>query len=291
MRKPPRLLLALVTLMLAASACGGLSKNGPKGGGDDSPYPTGSNRLVLRVDSCCGFVAYEYTLRQIPTFSLFGDGRSMTQGPQIEIYPGPALSNVQQSVITDEGIRRILEAARTAGLYESHNYTEPMTVSDQATTIFTLVEADGTRHVTRAYALTESNDDGIPQPQREARHKLRHFMNQIGSLRDWLPQGSVGDDQEAPVEGLRVFSRELTPRDVDADLKQQVKDWPLDEALDTFGAPVEGQQGLRCGVVQGNDLSRLLPEVRESNELTPWRSGDTKYRLIVRPLLPDESGC
>lgn len=287
-----RLLIGSFALLLLASACGGLS-GGPKDGGTPTPtpYPTGPDQLVLRVDSCCGFVAYEYTLRQMPMFSLMGDGRSFTLGPQIEIYPGPALPNVQQTDITDEGIRAILDAARQAGLYESHDYTEPMTISDAPTTIFTLVEGDGTEHVTRAYALTEANDDGLPQAQREARHKLRHFLDQLGRLREWLPEGSVGEEHPAPVEGLRINEHELGPNDVDADLHQPSQDWPLSEPLSTFGDPVKGQPGMRCGTVDGADLEKLLPKVERSNELTPWLSEGTKYRLFLRPLLPDESGC
>jgi len=242
------------------------------------------------VDSCCGFVAYEYSLREFPFFSLFGNGRATTPGPQIEIYPGPALPNIQQQTITDEGIRAILDAAREAGLYESHDYIEPQTISDAPTTIFTVVDAGGTQHVTRAYALTESNDDGLPSAQREARHKLRHFLDQLGRLRQWLPAGSVGEESSFQPDALRVYSRALTAEDEDADLRQEPKDWPLDQPLSTFGGPVEGQD-LRCGVAEGADFDRLFPEARDSNELTPWVSEGTRYKLVFRPLLPDESGC
>jgi len=47
-----------------------------------------------------------------------------------------------------------------------------------------------------------------------------------------------------------------------------------------------------CGTVSGQALSALLlPAVREANQLTPWVSGGERYRILFRPLLPDELGC
>ena len=278
-----------MAIVLGAVGCARVTGGAPGSGGIE--HPSGPNQLVLRVETGGGFVPSEYTLTQTAGFSLYGDGTVVTTGPQIEIYPGPALPNVQEQTVTDAGIRAILDAAREAGLHESNDYIEPQTISDAPTTIFTLVEGDGTRHITKAYALTESNDDGLPQKDREARQRLRRFADRLGSLRDWLPAGSVSEEREYTMQGLRIFVREYGPNEAEPSLTQPDKDWPLSQPLGTFGQPVEGQAGLRCGVVTGPDLQTLLPEVRRSNELTPWRSEGTRYRLFLRPLLPDESGC
>ncbi|MFN2545407.1 MAG: hypothetical protein ABR600_12695 [Actinomycetota bacterium] len=281
-----RALVVLVALLLGA--CAKASDRGAGDGSPTPPYPAGPNDLVLRVDSCCGFVAYEYTLRQLPSFTLTGDGRIMTLGPQIEIYPGPALPNVQEQPVTDEGIRAILAEAQKAGLDESHDYIAQRTISDAPTTIFTLVDADGTQHVTRVYALDEADDKGSPAPEQEARKRLRHLQERLGDLASWLPPGSLGDQREYRMDALRISVRDYNPQE--ADPKQSPQDWPLDAPLATFGDPVEGQAGMRCGVVSG-DLQMLLPEVKRSNELTPWTSESKDYRLFLRPLLPDEHGC
>jgi hypothetical protein len=247
--------------------------------------------LVLRVDTCCGFVTPDTTLRAIPWFSLLGDGAVVTEGPQIEIYPGPALPNIQEANATDEAIRRILAAARDAGLFESHDYTEPTTISDAATTIFTLVEADGTRHVTRAYALMESDDSSLSSGDREARARLRHFVDQLGRLREWLPRGSMGDDHPYRFDELRVYAQELRPEDAANGPEEPVEHWPLNRPLATFGDTSDRYAGWRCGVVGGGDLDTLRPHAGRSNELTPWESGGANYRLLFRPLLPDEHSC
>jgi hypothetical protein len=81
------------------------------------------------------------------------------------------------------------------------------------------------------------------------------------------------------------------PETSDPTLAQEPIDWPLTEPLATFGRPVPDQPALRCGTVSGDDLHTLRPLFEQSNELTPWRSDGTSYTLILRPLLPDESGC
>ncbi len=81
-------------------------------------HPTGADEVVLRVAYEGGFVPYEYTLSSVPSWSLFGDGTLIVQGPQIEIYPGPALPNLVAIPISEEGVQAILEAARDAGLMD-----------------------------------------------------------------------------------------------------------------------------------------------------------------------------
>ena len=49
--------------------------------------------------------------------------------------------------------------------------------------------------------------------------------------------------------------------------------------------------GMRCGVVDGADLDTLWPILEKANALTPFTSGGKEYTFLVRPLLPDESGC
>ena len=154
MTKPKGSLLAasMVVLALAASACAGLRTEDPGSGSDQISHPTGSDAVVLRVDMGGGFVPFEWTLRRIPSFSLFGDGSLLTEGPQIEIYPGPALPSVQVAHVSEEGIQAILQAARTAGLFGPDAHYDYPCVADANTTTFTVV-ADGSTHVISAYAL------------------------------------------------------------------------------------------------------------------------------------------
>jgi hypothetical protein len=281
-----RLLAISILVASVGTACAGLGA-GAAGGGID--HPTGSDDLILRVHVGGGFVPIEYSLREIPFFSLYGDGRMVTVGPQIEIYPGPALPNLQVTGISEEGIQAILEAARDAGLFGPDTRYDHPGIADASTTTFTIV-AEGRRHVISAYALGFDEPSGlIPADELEARRALFDFQSKLGDLRSWLPEGSVGEEGPFTFDELRIFVREGAPRS-DEGLDQQPKDWPLGTPLSEFGA-IDQDLDLRCGSVAGQDLATLLPAAQESNELTPWRSDGLSYQLVLRPLLPDESGC
>jgi hypothetical protein len=290
--KPPimnatrRLLAALVLAGLAAVSCAGL-RSDPRSGGID--HPTGAGDLILRIHVGGGFVPVDYTLREIPFFSIYGDGRLITLGPQIEIYPGPALPNLLVTRVSEDGIQAILEAARDAGLFGPDARYDHPGIADAPTTTFTIV-AEGRRHEVSAYALgfDEQPSGLIPEDEREARQRLNEFQMKLGDMGSWLPAGSVGEEEPFGFDELRIFVKDQAPQD-DA-LQQPELRWPLSPGLTDFGAVVPDLD-IRCGSVQGSDLEALVPLAQEANELTPWRNDDHLYGLIFRPLLPDESGC
>ncbi|HVA85136.1 MAG TPA: hypothetical protein VNF73_02335 [Candidatus Saccharimonadales bacterium] len=41
----------------------------------------------------------------------------------------------------------------------------------------------------------------------------------------------------------------------------------------------------------GADLATVEPLLQRASTLTPWTSGGHRWSIVVRPLLPDESGC
>lgn len=282
-----RFLPALILAVLLGTACGRLAADGPRS--DSIDHGTGPNDLVLRVHSGGGFVPIDYSLREIPFFSLYGDGKLVTVGPQIEIYPGPALPNLLVSHVSEDGIQAILKAARDAGLMGADALYDHPGIADASTTTFTVV-ASGRRHVISAYALgfDEPPSGLIPAGEQEARRKLNDFQMKLGDMQSWLPDGSVGEELPFDFDELRVFVRDEAPRD--DQLPQPELRWPLPQGLANFGA-VLPDLDVRCGSVRRADLDAVLPLAREASELTPWRNDDHLYGLIFRPLLPDESGC
>ncbi|HEX9123403.1 MAG TPA: hypothetical protein VF984_08595 [Actinomycetota bacterium] len=278
---------AVLALALAATACGRVA--GPGGGGSDSiEHPTGSDRLVLRAETGGGFVAPAYELRRIPDFSLFGDGRLVTEGPVVEIYPGPALPNVLVRTVSEDGIQAVLEAAKGAGLFGPDAHYDFPCIADAPTTTFT-VYAEGIRHEVSAYALGEGQAT-CSGADVEARSKLAAFERKLTDLQSWLPQGSLGAEGPFDPAAMRAYVQPYAQAP-DPGLEQQVVDWPLGGPLATFGEPDPNLPDTRCGVVSGSDLQTLLPLAEKASELTPWRSAGTDYSLLFRPLLPDESGC
>ena len=120
-----RIGVAIAAVAVLGSACGRVGNADPGSGGATGAsgatgieHPTGANDLILGVGYEGGFVAYEYTLGSTPFWSLFGDGTLIVPGPQIEIYPGPALPNLTATPVSEDGIQAILQAARDAGLMD-----------------------------------------------------------------------------------------------------------------------------------------------------------------------------
>lgn len=283
--------ITLLATAVLAGACGRLNQGNGPGGGDGIDHPTASDELVLRIEHVGGFVPVEFTLRSVPSVSLMGDGRLIVEGPMIEIYPSPALPNLQQTRITPEGVQAILEEARTAGLLgDDATYDYPC-VADAATTRFTVV-AEGRTHTVSAYALEMALDPAMQADcagvDAEARAALLDFEMKVGGLRDWLPEGSVGREEGFAPSEMRVY---VGPYRGQADLPQPAVAWPLADPLAAFGEAVPNVQDTRCGVVAGEDLSELLATARSTNQLTPWTSDGDEFALIFRPLLPDEHTC
>ena len=278
---------ALLALVLAA--CGGLNDDGGgAGGGGAISHPTGAGDLVLRVETSGGFVPMEYNVTRLPSWSLYGDGRIVTEGPQIEIHPQPALPNLLVRRVTEDGVQAILEAASDAGLMRSDaTYPNPC-VMDAPDTVFT-VTADGSTSVVSATALGFEGGGTCEGVDVEARAEISKFQNDLGDLTSWLPEGSVGTEETFTPEGIRIF---VLPYQGDPNLPQEPTAWPLATPLESFGRPAGDQlQDASCGTVTGADLETLRPSLEGANQLTPWESGGERYRLLLRPLLPAEHGC
>jgi hypothetical protein len=280
-----RKIALLVTLAVLGAACARPSNGagGSTGATGSIEHPTGASDLVLRVETTGGLIAPTAALATVPPFSLFGDGTVVTQGAQIEIYPGPALPPLIETHVTEEGIQAILRAASESGLLGSNASYLGCAVPDVGTTTFT-VDAEGSTHSVKVAAL---GADTCPKDA-GARKQLADFAGELGDLRSWLPSGSVGPDEPYRFSEVRVI---VQPYTRDPSLPEPAIDWPLSSDLATFGTPVGSIADARCSVVGGDDLSTLMPDLRHANQLTPWRSGSEEYSLLFRPLLPDEHGC
>lgn len=270
-------------LILAASisvACASKPATPPRQG----PVKDG---LVLRVDTHGGLLAPAVALTHVPQFSLFAGGLIVMEGAQIEIYPGPAVPSVFSMKVDAEGLRKIIEAARRAGLDGPDRTYEHPAVMDAGTTTFTFVD-NGVRHVISAVALGTEPNPAIPKDEQKARAKLFDLQTRLGNLRAWLPEGSVSAERPFAYQGLAVIVNTEPPGER---LEQAELTWPLDRPIAQLTKPVAGQPTLSCFVVDGQDLVKLRPLVARANELTPWKSEGKTYWLRFRPLLPDESSC
>ena len=102
--------------------------------------------------------------------------------------------------------------------------------------------------------------------------------------------GEIDSAIEYHSSGLRVFVRGETPADLP---EQPPVAWPLEQALASFGAPVDPYGGVptRCGIVSGEDFDLLADALVGANALTPWTDDGRAYLLTIRTLLPDAATC
>ncbi|MDP9429443.1 MAG: hypothetical protein M3Q47_11465 [Actinomycetota bacterium] len=137
--RPARLPAVLALLALVAGCAGS--------GGDAATRPTpvadGPGALVLEVEHVGGFLPPEALAARVPLVAVYGDGRVVAPGAQIEVYPPPALPPLQVWRLDAEGVRTVVDRAVAAGVTGRGDLGTPP-VADAPATRFTLVTDEGT---------------------------------------------------------------------------------------------------------------------------------------------------
>jgi hypothetical protein len=261
------LLLLLLALMVSVAACGGSGDRGdegPSGGGDpDLDPPRGAEELVLRMEWQGGFMTPEMNFSQLPLYSLYGDGRLIYPGPMIEIYPPPAMPNLQSRRLSPDGVSLLLERAAQAGLIgETPDFGSPP-LADVPTTVFT-VNVNGTTYLTEVYAL------GYEEPRVEG---------------ESTPAGAGEGEGSPPNEGTAAQGPE-------SDAAPGAPEQPAPEAPELVSGLTEEQLEAR---------RRLIQFQMDLFDLESWLEGEAgpeeeyvfealAIRIAPAPTGPDPSG-
>ena len=262
---------ALLVLALGLAAC---AQDGA-GAGSPSPAAPLPSGLVLQVAHTGGFTSPEELATRLPLVTVYGDGRVLTQGPQIEIWPSPALPAVQVQQVDEATVRDLVDRAVEAGVTEDGDLGEPP-VADSPTTRFTLTTDEGTT-VREVYALAETPDDTLTAEQAEARGRLRGLQDELTGL-------------TAPAETYvpQTVAAVVAPhRGGDPELPQPDVAWPGPELPGTPVGP-----GITCVSATGQQAADVLAAAASANVQTPWVTPDgARWSIAFRPVLPHESGC
>jgi hypothetical protein len=272
---------------------------GGPGGGDEIEQPTGADELVLLVESVGGFVPLEFSVTQLPSIALYGDGRIVMQGMQTLEFPGPALPPLVERRLTPDGIQAILEAVEGTNLFgTSREFRGAMNVvADASDTVFT-VHAGGREVTVSVYGLGTLAPDmeppqGMPAGELEAHEALTALNERLLMIDEWLPAGAWATDDWDPYEpeAFRLYVRDVTDEPAeDGDLAGQVIPWPTDDDPAAFGEeqPFFGN-GTRCGAVEGEAGGAWLEALTAAKQNTRWTDdGERLFSVLARPLLPHE---
>jgi hypothetical protein len=136
--------------------------------------------------------------------------------------------------------------------------------------------------VREVYALFEAplEGGGLTPDQEDARAELSDFL---ATLTD-----SAGPEAQAyePAAVAAVASPWIDPGD---GLQQPEVAWP-GPALP--GSPTGGPVDVSCVTAAGDQAQALLAAAGAASGATPWVGADgTRWTVVFRPLLPDETGC
>lgn len=277
--------LAAVALAVLLAGCAEPASVGQ----DPAPTPSATtpttayaaDEAVLRVSIRGGLVPRE-RLPDLPYWSLYGDGRVFTRGPEPAIYPGRALPNVQVGTVAAGTVERIVAAAREAGIDGvERDYGDPP-VADGGTTVFRLRTEDGVVE-TAVYALSEAGGEG-----NDARRKLHGFLRGLTAAEPDGGFGSVSDEEPYEPAAIAVFARPYGDDGLDdhGDVEAQVLRW----RGPALASGTRSDPGA-CTVLTGAALDTVLPDLRTATDITRWQDGGDDWALQLRPLLPGESTC
>jgi hypothetical protein len=252
-----------------------------------APGPTvtrdfGPNVLVLRVDVMPGMLPTATRFSRLPTVSVYGDGRVLTPAPQPAVYPVPALPSLRVQQITAANVRHLVDLASHAGVGSGQDLGSPA-VADAPSTRFTLRTNTGVA-TTTVFALGMAPDTGLSASQRAGRAALRDLVTALSDLPTTL--GPVPAAIPFVPAGVAAVAQEWTdPHDPAAPPTAAVA-WPGPELPGTYVG-----MGLRCVTATGGEGQAVMAAAAHANALTPWTSGDGRFIVAIRPLLPDETGC
>lgn len=274
-----------MSLLLLVTACGsqGEAANAGDPGQPEASHP--ADAAVFQMTAIGGFGMPSALASRIPSVSVYGDGRVISEGPTTLIYPGPALPNLQVHPIDPEDVSTLLESARAAGVDGAVDFGTP-TLADAPTTRFTVRGANGTEQID-VPALTEAGDDapGLTADQRAARTRLRAFVTSLTS--DSGPLAPTQGDSAQPYVPTMLAGIAEPYTDPEG-LGQPEVAWP---GPTLPGEPLGADTGPGCVTVTGDALQTLLAAAAETTAAAPWTSDGKSWMVQLRPLLPDETNC
>ena len=286
----PALLAVLLAACSSAPSASPTQSAGPTAGPTATPATGDPTALVLREDFAGGFVAATAELTNLPVVSVYADGTVIVAADASAA--DAAIPGLRAAKLTSAGLRAVVDAAKAAGLGGADARLDGGPAADIPAARFTLV-LDGHPHVVTASRL--GNPTGADAA---AVAKLAAFAGTLTVAGLGTDPATIGAWAAYAPAALRllVVSHEAATGDP-APIA-----WPLPAALADFGDAVPtgtaginpgvgGGVTLRCGAVTGADLATLLPALSAATTASLWSSGGRLYTVVIRPLLPDESGC
>jgi hypothetical protein len=291
-RRPAGLLAPLALGVLVAACSGGASATPSTPSSAPSPgLPTPGPAGVVIHASWTQALPPRFMFGNLPVLVVTTDGRVLTPGPMLEIYPGPLVAPIVERTISPKGVAALLQAAKDAGILGPGSDFTGGAMPPGAAAARLQIVVDGVTHdlVGDANAVapcppTEACPEAVPgTPAAFAR-----FWYRLLDMAGWLEPELGAEQAHVPASYAVIVGPPPEPWPGAAPIV-----WPVpDPALGAFGAPVRGEPGTRCGIATGDLAAELRPAFAGATQLTQFvatASASSTHGLTVRALLPGDA--
>jgi len=244
-------------------------------------YEPNPDEVVVRIGYEGGFVPAGTAFVNLPALLISGDGRAFTPGAVPAIFPGPLIMPMFVRSITPEGLGKVLQLAKDAGLIgpaPDYSLPDDVAITDASDTVVVL-SVNGQRYEHRANALgIESSEGG---PSTPARANLLKFVNLLGGDLAAIVGGTnLGTDELFVADQYRFQAMVVDPTQW-VEPSPTIVEWP-----DDVGVVLA--ESLQCATVAGADAEVLFAG---ATQLTFFEEGDEVYQLSVAGVLPGDAVC
>jgi hypothetical protein len=289
-RRP--VLPALVAVVLIAAGCGSAASS------PASPSPTPADGST---EPAAGFRLRVTTVQALPPRELFtwtpsvlitDDLVAVQAGAIPLIFPGPLVTPLLGTPLTEDAWATIVAEARAAGLLSGESdFIGGALPPGAAATRLQLVVDDRTYDLTGDPSRVVFCGD-VPCPAEPGTPEaFATFLSLLGNLPGWIGEGVGAPGPWTPTAYALLVG---PPPPDDQNLAAAPLPWPFSVGAAEFGKPLTGEADLRCGTVGGAEAAAFAAVVGTATQLTTWRDPDvaSPIGLTVRPLLPgDEDPC
>jgi hypothetical protein len=227
-------------------------------------------------------LAPQDTFSWLPVVTI-SDGRLIDGRVAVPaIYPGPLWIGPSARPISTTGVASIVAEARSLGLLGAKSDFTDNAPAGGVTGHVQVIVDGATHDLTGPVSLP----DGVSAAPGTAA-AFESFWQKVTDTSGWL-DNELG--AATSYEPTRLAVLTIPPVEASAGIAPNETAWPLSTPFASFGAVYGGTSG-RCMVVSGADLARLVPVVKQSNQLTRFvDSSGVKNSLVVRVLVPGEPG-
>lgn len=289
-------ILVVVAILFSVTACAREADNGATGDepnpatsttqpGDHEVAKTPGEVVLLIEDRSLDTEDWDELgapIGVIPSLGVYESGLLIQPGPQILIYPGPALPNLLQSQLTLDVVDQIETEALASGLDEKREYGNPAQAPAWLTTVTIRIGDKEYRH--EVVGLDSTSLAGLDATEAANREALSNFLR---FSRELLAK----NDDPSEIESYVSDRFELWVRD-EADLEH-----PVRPEIDELSNPVVEWtvpwplHNTDCEVVDGEVALAVNELFSHANTLTRFRDSGVSYVVRAYPLWPHQPGC